>query len=170
MRFFAVLISFLLLSGSVYADGQQYNRNLFPHWVDLDGDGRDTRREILVRDIVGGIICPYSGVLIQDMSLVDIDHIVPLKWAWINGAYNWDAEKRKVFANDPENLLAVSRATNRNKSADGPDKWLPPNTYFIPEYVLKFSNICDKYGLTYDKKQFDAIVVDALRSSKGVRK
>ena len=163
-----ILVVLLVLIHSI-SHAEQYNRGKFPHWLDFNNDGIDARQEILIRDLVGGIFCPYSGVWIKDLRQSDIDHIVPLKWAWNNGADAWDEQKRIAFANDPENLLAVSRATNRSKSFYGPENWLPPNIYFIPEYVQKFIHVCEKYGLPYDKSLYRVIVSDALKKSKGIR-
>ena len=78
-----------------------YSRDLFEHWKDLDGDGCDTRREVLIRDSrtatapVGGRACRveaglwyshYDGVWLTDPSGIDIDHLVPLAEAWASGA------------------------------------------------------------------------------------
>ena len=43
--------------------------------------------------------------------------MVPLKEAHISGASGWTKEKKRQFANDEENLLAVSRSANRSKGA-----------------------------------------------------
>jgi len=45
-------------------------------------------------------------------SDVEIDHVVPLEWAWERGAWRWSGQKRETFANDPVNLLAVEDELN----------------------------------------------------------
>jgi hypothetical protein len=56
---------------------------------------------------------------------VDVDHVVPLKWAHDHGGGEWSREKKKRFANDPLNLLVVHDRINRIKGAKGIDKWMP---------------------------------------------
>ncbi|EUA90423.1 hypothetical protein I551_3131 [Mycobacterium ulcerans str. Harvey] len=43
---------------------------------------------------------------------MQIDHIVPLSYAWDMGASDWPAARRLRFANDPANLLAVQGHAN----------------------------------------------------------
>ncbi|CAI4214673.1 unnamed protein product [Parascedosporium putredinis] len=43
---------------------------------------------------------PYDGASWTAASDVDIDHMVPLKNAWISGASSWTTAKRQLFAND----------------------------------------------------------------------
>ena len=40
---------------------------------------------------------------------LDVDHVVPLAWAWNAGAWRWTPERRREFANDPASL-AVEQA------------------------------------------------------------
>lgn len=73
-----------------------YNRDDWNHWIDADGDCQDTRVEILIRDskqpvrfkskmqcrVAAGLwALPYTGGNVTDPSQLDIDHIIPLKWA-----------------------------------------------------------------------------------------
>ena len=46
----------------------------------------------------------FTGEVINNVSEVDIDHFVPLAWAWKHGAHSWSKAKRVEFANDPANL------------------------------------------------------------------
>ena len=116
-----------------------YDRDAFGGgWADLDRDGCSTRQEVLARDltqdrtvrkgrcraVVSGVLSdPYGGapLLVRDASReVQIDHVVALKDAWVSGAYRWSPEKRRRFANDPRNLLAVPSRTNSAKGSRGP--------------------------------------------------
>jgi len=56
-------------------------------------------------------------------------------------------EQKREFANDPENLLAVGKIINIEKSDKGPDEWRPPNKAFWREYAKKYKHIKMKYGL-----------------------
>ena len=62
---------------------------------------------------------PYTGKVFFEASDVDIDHLVPLKWAWDHGANTWKQSKREQFANDPVNSFAVEARVNRQKGSRG---------------------------------------------------
>ena len=145
-----------------------YDRKLFPHWLDIDSDCQDTRAEVLIYQSLkkvsysGNRTCyvsighwydPYTNTTFTDDDDLDIDHIVPLKWAYDHGADKWDTEKRASLANDFENLLAVSSSANRSKGAKGPTQWLPSNQSYRCEYIAKFTGIVHKYGLTFTSSE-----------------
>lgn len=151
-----------------------YDRDQFgPSWDDDNGspdghNGCDTRNDILRRDLShlvleagthdcvvlsGTLADPYTGKLIHftrgeaTSSAVQIDHVVPLGDAWQTGAQGWTAERRRDFANDPLELLAVSGSENESKG-DGDDAtWLPPNRAFWCRYVAIQTAVKAKYGL-----------------------
>jgi hypothetical protein len=117
-----------------------YNRSEWPHWIDSDNDCQDTRVEILIRDSVtpavlhspggckvstGTWVLPYSGKTTSNPREIDIDHVIPLKWAHGHGGDKWSRERKREFANDPANLLATDSSENRSKGSKGPDAWLP---------------------------------------------
>ena len=87
----------------------------------------------------------FTGNVITDAKQLDIDHVVPLKWAWEHGADKWPKKRRIEFANDPINLIAVEASLNRAKGAKGPDEWLPPKNQC--QYTLRFKRIIKKYDL-----------------------
>jgi hypothetical protein len=68
---------------------------------------------------------PYTGDTIDLGRQVEIDHIYPLSAAWDLGAHRWEESRREAFANDPLNLVATSRTSNREKSDHLPTGWLP---------------------------------------------
>lgn len=84
---------------------------------------------------------------------MDVDHLVPLRWAWINGAYAWSDEKREQFANDERNLFIVSASANRSKGARGPDEWLPPNEAFHCQYVTRYLRILILYDFSEEQRE-----------------
>lgn len=152
------------------ADGGDYRRTdqFGRAWLDVDNNGCDTRNDILNRDLVSitfkyaGDTCivqtgtlhdPYLGKTIGfergDRSTdVQIDHIIPLKYAWIHGAQTWTQDKRVALANDPINLLAVDGPTNSSKGAKGPENWMPLNAAFTCQYATDFINVTAKYSLS----------------------
>lgn len=136
-----------------------YSRSAFAHWRDYDGDCMNTRHELLLELSTGKVALsedgcrvlrgrwndPYSGQIFFDSSHLDIDHLVPLFWAWEQGASFWTDYKREQFANDPINLFAVSASLNRIKGSKGPDLWLPPNRDFHCQYVSRYLRVMIKY-------------------------
>ena len=139
-----------------------YERADWPHWIDDDSDCQNTRHEMLIsasnipvefktnkgcQVAVGEWYDPYSGDIFTDSSALDLDHIVPLKFAHGHGGDIWPRDKRQAFANDSENLLLVKASLNRQKGAKGLDEWLPPNHAYRCEYIERFMDVIDKYGL-----------------------
>jgi len=143
-------------------DEVAYSRDKFgPGWMDLDSDCRDTRQEVLVemstREVVykdrkecrvkrGRWISYYTNVVHYDPSDLDIDHVVPLSWAWKHGANRWTDRERESFANDMVNLLPVEAKLNRAKSDKGLDEWLPLENRC--GYIARFERIRKGYGLS----------------------
>jgi hypothetical protein len=134
--------------------GLVYDRDRhFGSWIDEDGDCLNTRHELLESLSTGPVTkqgCrithgrwndPYTGIIFLESRHLDVDHLVPLKWAWDHGANTWSRDRRIEFANDPRNLFAVEAGANRQKGAAGPLEWLPPNTAYRCEYVLRFKRI-----------------------------
>jgi hypothetical protein len=109
--------------------------------VDDDRDCQNTRHEILIQtsikavefktdnecDVLAGEwYDPYSDETFTISKDLDLDHIVPLKFAHGHGADKWSRERKKQFANDYGNLLLVNASLNRQKGAKRLDEWLPP--------------------------------------------
>lgn len=147
----------------------EYVRSQWKHWSDLDGNGCDTREDILIssgkdvkRDpstckiISGTWVEPYSNKTFTDSSKMDIDHVVPLAWSASNGGQALSTTAKEQFANDPQNLYISAASENRKKGDKGPGSYLPPNEAFQCQYVTSFVTVVAKYKLTMDKSDFDA--------------
>ncbi|MGW6567259.1 HNH endonuclease family protein [Streptomyces sp. NPDC054975] len=152
-----------------------YDREKFGRaWTDVDGNGCGTRDDILKRDlaevrfkdgrctVASGVLAhdPYTGRrvdFVRGRSKVDIDHVVALSDAWQKGAHQWDAEKRRRFANDPLNLLAVDSSANRRKSDGDAATWLPPNKAYRCPYVAAQVAVKKKYGVWVTRGEQDAM-------------
>ncbi|NWO07093.1 MAG: HNH endonuclease [Alteromonadaceae bacterium] len=145
-----------------------YQRSAFGHgWDDADGDCQNARAEALIetstvqpvqfasddrcRVTRGRWISPFTGKVIQNSSNIDIDHVVPLAWAWEHGAWQWSDEKRERFANDLTHLWPVELGLNRSKGAQGPDEWLPPTGKC--SYVSRFVRTAKKYELSFTNSE-----------------
>ena len=159
---FLVAVFLLSLPSLLNAENiPAYDRVLFGSWKDFDNDCQNTRHELLqelsldeftltdntCRVLTGLWLDPYTNMYFSASSDLDIDHLVPLKYAWTRGAYNWPKSKRVKFSNDESNLFAVKKSVNRQKSAMGPAMWLPPNDNFKCEYIKLFQGIVTKYDL-----------------------
>ncbi|HSH13820.1 MAG TPA: DUF1524 domain-containing protein, partial [Desulfurivibrionaceae bacterium] len=92
-------------------------------------------------------LSPYTGQEIRKASELDIDHLVPLSHAQRNGGAKWSRQRKRQFANDPQNLLVVEAGVNRAKGDQAPDQWRPPRRGFWPEYARRWRAVKDKYQL-----------------------
>ncbi|GMA87462.1 hypothetical protein GCM10025868_27120 [Angustibacter aerolatus] len=150
-------VSKLVVKGRAARTG--YSRAAFgPAWADVDGNGCDTRDDVLRRDLDGeryrpgtqGCVVvsgtlhdPYTGSTIrfvrgeQTSQAVQIDHVVALSDAWQTGAQQWTPSLRQRFANDPRNLLAVDGPTNQAKGDGDAATWLPPRRAARCAYVAR---------------------------------
>ncbi|WP_422449829.1 MULTISPECIES: HNH endonuclease family protein [unclassified Endozoicomonas] len=131
----------------------------------------NTRHELLMKQSTSAIdtagnqcavyrgrwLDPYTGKTFYEARQVDIDHLVPLRWAWDRGADQWSKAKRVQFANDEVNLFAVQASVNRQKGASGALEWLPPSKSFHCQYVARFTRVVKSYGLVlsdYEQQKF----------------
>jgi hypothetical protein len=162
-----------------------YRRAAFGDAWDDDSDapgghnGCDTRDDILDRDLVdktyvsikrcpnavatGTLHDPYTNVTIAFQrgakvgESVQIDHIVPLAYAWDMGGYAWPDPERLRFANDPANLLAVQGQANQDKGDLPPAHWMPPNKAFACQYAMQFIAVLRGYSLPVDQASSDVL-------------
>lgn len=144
-----------------------YDRDLFKHWSDPDGNGCDARNDMLQRDLTnvvrrdgddciverGTLQDPYTGEAIPftrgaaTSGAVQIDHIVPLAVAWTGGANEWDATEREAFANDPMNLQAAEGRANSAKGMRLASEWMPANAAFHCTYLAQMTSVLAAYDL-----------------------
>jgi Protein of unknown function (DUF1524) len=162
-----------------------YHRDAFGDtWTDDNPapgghNGCDTRNDILDRDLVdktyvsvkrcpnavatGTLHDPYTNTTMAFQrgakvgESVQIDHIVPLAYAWDMGAYDWPFPERLRFANDPANLLAVEGQANQDKGDSPPAQWMPPNTAFACQYAMQFITVLRGYRLPVDQASSDVL-------------
>ncbi len=118
-----------------------YDRDLFPHWIDADGDGCSTRNEVLISEaddpVTVGPGCSLSGGRWfsyydqrswTDTGRIDIDHMVPLAEAWDSGARTWTTATRRLYANDlgdTRSLVGVTDSVNQAKGDQDVAQWQP---------------------------------------------
>jgi len=145
-------------------------------WADVDRNGCDTRDDILNRDlgakqwragthdcvVIAGVLHdPYTGRRLvfarTDAAAVQIDHVVALSDAWQKGAAQWDSTRRRAFANDPLNLLAVDGPTNAQKSDGDAATWLPPQRAYRFRFVARQIAVKEKWHLSVTRAEHDAM-------------
>jgi hypothetical protein len=161
MKFLLIVVNFVL--GSAI-----YSRLDFGNWIDVDHDCQNTRQEILIleskttptMDIKNCVVISgfwndsYTSEITTNPNDLDIDHIVPLKNTYINGAKQWNHSQKIQYFNDFDVLIAVSKNANRAKGDKDPSFWMPPNINFQCEYIRLWHAIKNKYNLTMTVKEF----------------
>ena len=155
----------------------------WPHWLTMGGckDARTVVLEATSRvpvtwtnprqcDIREGLwIDQYTGEEFTRAAQMEVDHVIPPRYA--NGAngYRWDDGKRAQFSNDPINLMPVGRETTRKKRDRGIASWQPSNADFSCEYAQAWRDVADKYDLDLiarDQSRMDKIL-DACDTDAG---
>jgi hypothetical protein len=151
-----------------------YDRTPFDHWVDADGDGCDTRDEVLIEEsttpaqvdpfgchvVAGDWTSIYDGYSTDDPSELEVDHVVALAEAWRSGAAAWDADRRRAFANDLGDagaLIAVTAAMNRSKGDKDPAEWQPPDRGAWCEFAGAWVRVKVRWNLTVDSAEHQAL-------------
>lgn len=160
-----------------------FSRAQFGNGWASTGHGCDTRDAILVRDssdqlgehpgpLKNGcyptalhMLSPYRGSVqdgeplgpewLDGRRAVQIDHIVPLGWAWRQGAATWPRDVRVKFALDPDNTLAAAAHDNESKSDQGPAEWIPEinQCWYAERWVV----VLDRYNLSLNKADRDSL-------------
>lgn len=137
-------------------------------------DGCSLRQRILKRElgdsavldgcnvIAGEFDEPYTGEHLilksrEEVSKIQIDHVVALSDAWQKGAQYMDYEARNAMATDPLNLLAVDGGANKKKSDGDAATWLPSNKRFRCQYVARQVSVKYKYSLWVTEAEKEAI-------------
>ena len=150
-----------------------YDRDLYRHWVDADGDCQDTRQEVLIGEsripvtlnatgcfvVAGEWVSAYDGEVFTDPGDLRIDHLVPLAEAHRSGAVFWDAERREAFANDlgsPDSLIVVPASTPRSDRDGDPADSLPPDALRCA-YIQAWVDVKARWGLNINFREMGVI-------------
>jgi hypothetical protein len=152
---------------------QGYQREAFGSWLAADGNGCNTRKEVLKRDslvpatvgpkcevISGEWLSLYDGMDLLDPGQVQIDHVVPLGEAWDSGASQWDSDRRRAYFNDlnhREALIAVSASSNASKGDRDPAEWEPRNHDYWCTYAVDWLIVKVDWGLSADDNEVRAL-------------
>jgi len=151
-----------------------YKRSLFKHWVDANGNGKNTRAEVLIAESLvsvqfsstgktvstGKWLSLYDGETWTKASDVDVDHVVALAEAWRSGAWKWSAARRQAYANDlgvAWTLRAVTDNVNQAKSDSDPTNWLEISAPAVCVYLTEWVAVKIRWKLNVDAEERQSI-------------
>jgi Excalibur calcium-binding domain len=152
----------VILAGLGWADGTYFDRAAFGRDVNAAAaDCMSVRHDLLTshadhvwrldptecKVVLGEWTDPYTGAQITDPSEIEVDHLIPLAWAWRHGADAWVPEKRQRFNLDEQYLRMVSRHANGSKGDSAPTDWMPPLRSSRCDYVTDFRRGVIAYDL-----------------------
>ncbi|MEU3274299.1 HNH endonuclease family protein [Saccharomonospora sp. NPDC006951] len=146
--------------------GYRYDRDDWPHWasqgqgcntreVALREQGQNVRVDDECRAVEGTWRSDYDGVVVQNASDADLDHLVPLAEAARSGARGWTREQRRDFANDLDQLIVVTATSNRQKGDQDPASWLPERGRC--GYVTRWIQVKTSYRLSVDPDEYQSL-------------
>ena len=156
----------------------RYKKSHYPHWVDADRNGLDTRHEVLLRDSVsnsfiknirrskrrvtdGYWVDPYTEEETDNPNRVKIVHLIPLYEAHHSGAVFWDRKRKQNYANDlnnPAALVAVLSGSSKGKGNKDPAGWLPEDEGLHCQYIADWVDIKSKWNLCYDEEERQEVI------------
>ena len=115
-----------------------------------------TVEQRIVAEMGGIIYGPYTGIYFSSTRETDIEHIVARSEAHDSGLCAADDARRRQFASDLLNLTLASPSVNRHqKIANDVAEWIPNLNQCW--YVDRVVRVRQKYGLTIDQREVDAI-------------
>jgi hypothetical protein len=162
---------------------QPYIRDYFYHWDTPSKDGCTIRDNILYEnaklDNNGNKIIQYKNdsctpntgawstyfdnynKVYNTANKLDVDHTVPLKNAWISGAYNWKPWQLKAYANDVTlgHLEILEKDKNTSKGQKSYNNWSPKkHTITTPlniecQYAADYAAVKHRWNLNVTKEE-----------------
>jgi len=135
------------------------------------GNCYNTRAKVLIRDNIGVLKfkdenpCsvvegqwndPYGGEIFTDAQAIQIDHMVPLKEAYVSGGYKWNFKERCLYGNYlgyNHHLIAVDGEENNEKSDQTPIDYMPSRKEYQCEYLKDWLTIKALWGLSFTTEE-----------------
>lgn len=168
-------LSLILLSSCSTVQKQNlagpYNRSEWSggRWADANKDCLNTRHEVLkarslvavkkdpkgCRVITGQWQDFYSKDVYKKASLLEIDHVVPVKLAHELSQGQWSPEKKRLFYNDMDNLVVTSKKHNASKGANDILMWQPAEKLAACRQMQVWMKIKKKYNLKISAKELE---------------
>lgn len=152
-----------------------FDQTLFPENEDLDGDGCDTRQEVLIQEsevpatvgegcdvTAGQWNSDYDYVLHVDPAAVTVEHLVTLREAWVSGAWAWTDDQRAGFANDLDDdrtLMVMTAGLAVARGDQDPASWLPPapHQHIQCGYIMEWIAVKWRWNLSVDPAEKTAL-------------
>lgn len=177
-KFVVNLLKWTLHEEELPTPSERYIRKLhFGRWINdpYDSTCMNTRARVLVRDsqtevtFRGNKNCivedglwhdPYTGEDLTSSRKIQIDHLVPLKNAYVSGAWRWDYKTRCLYANYmgfDDHLISSGARENMSKGDRGPEKYIPPNPAYRCQYVRSWLAVKLIWQLTLNPDEVRAI-------------
>lgn len=156
------LLNWTLHSEALLPPADRYRRQFhFGRWINDPDDETcfNTRAKVLIRDSEAPVSfkeknhClvekgrwadPYTGSNLDESAQIQIDHMVPLKNAYVSGASEWDYQTRCHYANYMGNtfhLISASGRENMRKGDASPARYIPPNQAYRCQYLENWLKI-----------------------------
>lgn len=158
---------------------ESYNRiQHFGRWINDKRDRacQNTRAKVLIRDSKVPVVfktnseCtvesgkwndPYTkSVLTDAIAEVQVDHLVPLKNAYISGAHAWNYQTRCLYANylgASYHLKPIDAPENMKKSDGTPARYVPSNKEYRCTYIKNWLLVKMIWNLEMTLKEATAI-------------
>lgn len=104
---------------------------------------------------------PYTGgTLTNAKKQVQIDHMVPLKNAYVSGAWAWTPVQRCTYANfmgSSYHLISAEAHENMKKGDSPPGQYLPPDRSYSCQYISNWLKIKLSWNLLMSAEEGDDI-------------
>lgn len=102
----------------------------------------------------------YTNAEYTSAKDIEIDHVVPLKNAYLSGASEWNWPKRCAYFNfigNDTHLVPIQDKANSDKLDRGPDRWMPPNPEYHCQYLSNWMRVKTIWGLRISESEGAAI-------------
>jgi len=103
---------------------------------------------------------PYSDQELTQADEIQIDHMVPLKEAYVSGAYKWTPRARCLYGNYMGynfHLLPVYGEENNNKGDQTPEDYMPTNKSYACTYLKNWLYIKAIWGLSMSESEAQSV-------------
>lgn len=167
-----------------YRQDINYNRRDWRHWIpyELDHPCWTVRSQILYNQarpgtivmldrnrnetearnqacaiLSGEWICPYSSTVITDPSEITISHVFSLPIANASGGSVLGITIKEQFANNTNNLLAVSTHEHERRNEGSPGDWMPSNRDYHCSYAKIYITTAHQWNLSITQEDKDIL-------------